>query len=97
MPGLAGSDGSPLVAWPFVVKFLVPPRRPPAVCRPRCHHPLPRPPLETTLACLGHRVLPSRSPPRSIISSEIRRSSSLSLSLSPSLVVSSTCFHLLVS
>lgn len=44
MPGLAGSDGSPLVAWPFVVKFLVPPRRPPAVCGPRCHHPPPRAP-----------------------------------------------------
>lgn len=61
MPGLAGSDGSPLVAWPFVVKFLVPPRRPPAVCRPRCHHPLPRPPSKLRSHALGtaffHRVL----------------------------------------
>jgi hypothetical protein len=44
MPGLAGSDGSPLVAWPFVVKFLVLPRRPPAVRGLRCHHPPPRAP-----------------------------------------------------
>lgn len=42
MPGLAGSDGSPLVAWPFVVKFLVLPSGPPAVSGPRCHHPPPR-------------------------------------------------------
>jgi len=44
MPGLAGSDGSPLVAWPFVVKFLLLPRRPPAVRGLRCHHPPPRAP-----------------------------------------------------
>jgi len=66
MPRLAGSDGSPLVAWPFVVKFLVLPRRPPAVLGLRCHHPPPRAPLETTA---GMRTVPTapRSPPRSII------------------------------
>lgn len=64
MPGLAGSDGSLLVAWPFVLKFLLLPRRPPAVHGLRCHHPPPRAPLETTAGIpLWHRV----PPPRSII------------------------------
>lgn len=75
MPGLAGSDGSPLVAWPFVVKFLVLPRRPPAVHGLRCHHPPPRAPLETAAgmptaprstaafsATFHHRGVPSGGP-----------------------------------
>lgn len=72
MPGLAGSDGSPLVAWPFVVKFLVLPRRPPAVRGLRCHHPPPRAPSRKPRpACLRHRVPPPRSPPRFIIAGHL--------------------------
>lgn len=95
MPGLAGSDGSPLVAWPFVVKFLVPPRRPPAVCGPRCHHPPPRAPPRNyaRMPRAPPRSSTAFSPPRSIIRSEIFRS----FSLLSSLVVPSIYFHFLVS
>lgn len=51
--------------------------RPPADSGPRCHHPPPRAPLETALACLGVlRVL------RHVPSSEAKSPLSLSLSLS---------------
>lgn len=94
MPGLAGSDGSPLVAWPFVVKFLVPPRRPPAVCGPRCHHPPPRAPPR------NYARMP-RAPPRSstfLLSATFhhpQRNLPFFLSFSLSLIASRRYFHLL--
>lgn len=61
--------------------------RPPADSGPRCHHPPPRAPLETALACLGVlRVL------RHVPSSEAK--SPLSLSLSGARCVASSRSHL---
>jgi len=89
MPGLAGSDGSPLVAWPFVVKFLVLPRRPPAVHGLRCHHPPPRAPPRNCgrYACgtaFHRRVLCHVPSSRGTIEKTLIVSWSLSLLFAPS-------------
>lgn len=76
MPGLGGSDGSPLVAWPFVVKFLVPPGETPrGLWAPLSPPPAKGPPRNCARMPRGS----PRSPPRSIIRSKI---APLSLSLS---------------
>lgn len=82
MPGLGGSDGSPLVAWPFVVKFLVPPGETPrGLWAPLSPPPAKGPPRN----CARMPRASPRSPPRSIIRGKI---ASISLPLSSSSSIS---------